>query len=298
MPFEQRATFDPRIVVDSARTIAQQIDEYRNRRDSLEAQLANADTVINTARALGPQSGGITPDEFERIRVAAPRERIGVAGGLIMRQTDFYKQQQLKAQLAESDARLWDSNNAGRPQPLIAPDGTVIQGYYIPGARQIIGRDQPSVIHGGPPPSLTIPPGWVWNGRQLVQAQPENASEVDQLLRLQQTQQAQQRSAELRQMDEEIASLQGEVASGNKRPGPDFLPFATSYADSLAGARAKRNALAQSTGPAIASIAQPAPTPAPAPASQEDLRALARQALNDPTATPEHKAAARRILGL
>lgn len=56
------------------------------------------------------------------------------------------------------------------------------------------------------------------------------------------------RAAQITALDAQIAGLKGEVAGGNKKWGPDWLPGATPYADQLRSLQAERDSLAGSGG--------------------------------------------------
>jgi hypothetical protein len=136
------------------------------------------------------------------------------------------------------------------------------------------------VINAEPQQSLPLgselTPGFVWNGKQLVRKpapDPRTAwmaevkqNSLDDILR-------------------QIGVVQGEISTGNRRPGPDWLPgFTTPYAEQLQKLEARRNAL--TAGAAPASATPSGPVRAPTTLSPQDQQALtwARSNSDDPRA--------------
>ncbi|MEI6033535.1 MAG: hypothetical protein WCS65_04525 [Verrucomicrobiae bacterium] len=69
------------------------------------------------------------------------------------------------------------------------------------------------------------------------------------------------RAAQVAAIDGEIATLTGEVAKGNKKWGPDWLPGLTSYADQLRAKQAERDSLAGSSGRVPTAVVTPPAAP-------------------------------------
>jgi hypothetical protein len=253
------------------------------KRREIEKDLATSDTIVGNAY----QQGLIDDDTFNRYQAGSKPQKQGIAFGVMsnihdnMRRTMFDQQEADKEadrQMHLQIAGMAHPANAGVPQPLILPDGSAVPDrYFIPGAQSVIDTRQPSAQIA---PGTEVRPGWIWNGRELVQSKSDDITQMQNAAR----------RAQLGSIDQQIATAQGEIDSGNTRPGPDWLPFGTPYETQVKKLQAQRNAL---LSPTTDTTPPPSGTP-----SADALKVLAQRALMDPNATPEQKAAARRILGL
>ncbi|MGI9089189.1 MAG: hypothetical protein ACR2HH_15860 [Chthoniobacterales bacterium] len=230
MPFDPHATFEANPSSNIGNFVASQIsDAFRRQREERQ-QGANADMLVHGARALGHVSDNDYASYF-----AAPAgspERLGMSNAITANSMATMMK-------AKNDAQLQDAAREGQPQPMRLGDGSAIPNrYYVPGAHTVIDTS-PASAPGAPPSGLTIPPGWVWNGKQLVQ-QHDSSGNNDDVAQLQNL----ARTSKLQNIDQQIGAAQGEIAAGNKRPGPDWLPFTTPYSDQVKQLQAQRDAIA------------------------------------------------------
>jgi len=204
----------------------------------------------------------ITPAEYETYRQTPDFLKSGIAAGLIQNIADDWKRAVGQSEIDYRKAheqfmlgrdkisdwahqKIWVTDANGNTYEAGEYDE---QGnpHYLPYGGPQTNRNRAA----GPPPSnLLQPPGMVWDGFKFVPDPNlrKRTNVADDLTQLQ----ALSREAELRKLDEQIASIQGEIAGGNQRPGPDWLPWVTTpYADQLKQLRAKRDALAGSAPPA------------------------------------------------
>lgn len=150
----------------------------------------------------------------------------------------------------------------GAPQPLVLPDGSVVPDrFYVPGARQVIST-QPQLPLG------TELGEFVWNGKQLVKkssagAQSRGAQFTEDVRRF-----------NLDDILRQIGDVQGEIAAGNVRSGPDWLPLGETYGSKVERLQAQRDALTPSLDE-IHDLIRDAKPATPAP----KLSALDQQAL-------------------
>jgi hypothetical protein len=108
-----------------------------------------------------------------------------------------------------------------------------------------------------------------------------------------------ERTKKLSGLQETQARIAGEVAKGNKKPGPDWWPFGESHETKLKGITTEINTLQVGGAQAQPSAAQQ-PTAATAYASPEAVRAAYRNGafgdLSDPQSKAAAQAAATKIL--
>jgi hypothetical protein len=186
-------------------------------------------TVFNSANGL------LSEDERRRFLNGNPSERKGIAIGLIARRAQDWQQK-------EAEMRWGRDPREGIPQPLVLPDGSSLPGrYYIPGSRSVIDTNPQATA---PPLGQEVVPGFIWNGRTLIpKTKTGKGDEIGQLEEL-------TRTSRLNALNQEIASLKGELAGGNQRPGPDWVPWLTTpYADRVKQLEVERDALMRPSSP-------------------------------------------------
>jgi hypothetical protein len=239
-------------ITNAGNSLATAIDEMQKRSAHLQEQDSGNQVTFNTLSNATDMQGNplLSEDEKQKFLSGNSNQRNGIVTAGISRLAQVFQQQSALSQQSLTDAKRREIEdviaNAGKPQFMTLPDGTVVQGKaYVPGAKAIIDTTSRSTSQtpGAPPPGLTIPSGWVWNGRQLVQQRDQGSN--DSLTQLQDV----NRSNQLQNLDQQIAVAQSETASGNKRAGPDWLPFTTPYADQVKQLQARREAVSASGGP-------------------------------------------------
>ena len=236
----------------------------------------------------------ITPEQHTQYLNGSASTKNGVVAGLTrtlamdmqrknaedQRREQLARTNLLTAQAASKFAG--PDSREGTPQPLTLPDGTVIPGhYYVPGARRVIST-QPQLPLGAELGEF------VWNGKQLVKKPSADAQGPE--ARFMEV----ARRSNLDNILRQIGEVQGEISTGNQRPGPDWLPgFTTPYSDQLRKLEARRNALTDA--PATAA-APSGPAGEQTTLSPQDQQALtwARSNSDDPRAA---KVLARLGLG-
>jgi hypothetical protein len=239
---------------DMFQAVAQKQQQEQEKQAALQRDLAQSNVIVNTLRSV---PGFLTSDDLYNYQTGDAQTKIGIANGAA-------KAFATKAILGE-----------GVPQPMRLPDGSSLPGqFYVPGAKQVIRTSPPpskltatppvglqvpagyywdgskvvplqKPAAGPPPANLTIPPGMFWNGQRIEQIrQGANNSLTDDIAQLE----AQNRQSQLDAINKQIADAQANVAAGNVRAGPDWLPIATPYADQVKGLVGKRDALLNSPG--------------------------------------------------
>jgi len=129
MPFTQQATFDARIGAQGANAIAQEIRDAFQRERERQQQGAYNDQIVGHGRGQGFVSDG---DWNAYTSARSPEARAGIAAGIA---NNVAADQMRSINKLKLDAY----RREGQPQPMIAPDGTVIAGrYYVPGSRSVI----------------------------------------------------------------------------------------------------------------------------------------------------------------
>lgn len=311
--------------------IARAVVDFGQRKQAEDEQSGYTTAIFNSALALRDAAGNplVSDEEKQRFDAGNIRTRVGIAAGLMQR----------IHQAAQDKPR---DPKEGVPQPLVLPDGSVLPGrFYVPGAHTVISTSpQPSDTRSsGYYPGQEVIPGWIWDGSRLRPKENQTQkAKADPMTRFAEI----ARQSEFDDLNHQIAAIKGELATGNARPGPDWLPWVTTpYADQLRQLEAKRDSLIagrlmsdggvpietnptgakfyrdadgnptpvplapgtrqvpQPLSPGVNQVPQPLPTvPLPPAAQPGGLADLARRALNDPTATQEHRNAAQRILGI
>ena len=190
------------------------------------------DLIVSHAydKNLGPFSD---PDPVKReealnkYHAMSHTQKTGFAAGLGANIVSDWQQQRMEMAAHE-----------GQPQLLTLPDGSTIPGhYYIPGARSVIDTTK-KAQQRQPMIGEEVTPGFIWNGHELVEKRAVKQDEGTLLLNA-------QRQRKLAALNQELGTAQGEIATGNVRPGPDWLPLTTTYADQVKKLLAQRAALQQ-----------------------------------------------------
>jgi hypothetical protein len=224
------------------RALGSAITNYRAQRDANEQEAASVHAIFNHALASQDANGNplLSDDEKQRFLTGNLNTRKGIAVAIAARDAQSWKEKEAKMR--------WGADpREGQPQAMVLPDGSVIPGrFYVPGAHTVIGLPQPEqpTPPATPKPTLgqEVIPGWIWNGNALVPK--ERATKANDVSRFAEL----SRKTEIDDLDSQIAALRGEIAGGNVRPGPDWLPLTTTYADQLAKLQARRDSLASAAG--------------------------------------------------
>ena len=227
-------------VLEARGGILGMIEADRRKKQEEKQKDATNQAVFHTLLNATDSSGNplVSADEKALFQAGDLQQRTGVVAGLLFRADQANNAAQRDLQWKIAKLRNAQDPNVGHPQPMMLPDGTVIPNrFYVPGANQIIDTSR-STNNGGPPAGLNVPPGWVWNGRELVQQRSQQQDDSAQL-------EALNRRRQLASLDQEIANAQGEVAAGNTRPGPDWLPFSTPYSAQIKKLQSQRQQLSQ-----------------------------------------------------
>lgn len=276
MPYQPSERFDTSAISggfnNAAASISTILDRFginqeaeRKKTELMQQQDAANEQVLQ--HALSKQL--ITQADYNNYRAAPMTVRKSIADGLSLNIADDFARQRYAAEQDFRNRQLSGDPRAGIPQLLTAPDGTTIPGqYYVPGAKAVINtnRNPPTGSGAVPlPPGLTVPPGFEWNGKELIQRR--DSGQDDDITQLQ----SMTTQRKLSSIDRQIAEAQGEIATGNRRPGPDWLHLGTSYSDQLQKLELQRAAATGNSDSAVtpAPVMMPGTQQQPAPVSQQ-----------------------------
>lgn len=202
----------------------------------------SSDVLMDAALA----SRRITPEDYERYKKAPLASRPGIAFGHIQNEMNRWKEREAQSRIDAHKPSPW----AQQPVWVTDEGGNSYQAgvfdekgnpHYLPYGRAGAPGTSKGREAGPPPQNLPVPPGLLWDRFKLIPDPNLRKADsgTDDLAQLD----SMARTAQLRKLDQDIAEAQGEIASGNKRPGPDWLPFTTPYADRAAQLRRQREAL-------------------------------------------------------
>jgi hypothetical protein len=212
------------------------------------------------------QGGRIAPDEYRAYQEARGPKKMGLGLGLTSGIAEDWKRRMGQSEIDYRKAHEDYFRRSGTPdpneltpKPLVAADGTVVPGWVLPKTGALIGvqGSRRAGEAGPPPPGVAVPPGFVWNGHRFVKGQEDDITQLEKLSRL----------SKLEEIDQQIAATAGEMTSGNRRPGPDFLWFGTPFEDQVSQLRSKRDAIARGGELPPATSSGPRPSPNDSPSS-------------------------------
>lgn len=263
MPFQlQNVNVGSDLRLKAALDIAENIRKERERREQTEKDIAFSDTTMKAAL----EDGRISDAEYADYLQAPANKKYSVAVAQMANVAEDFKRAQYADRLLAERA----GQEGWQPDPATLQRASELGFMYVPQSRRSGSWVNTRAVDVPEPGKAVYDDEGnqigVYDAKGKITKLPTRKSDDNPYM-----DPDFKRKTDLASLDRQIAELQGEIAQGNQKSGPDWNPLATPNADKLRGLLAKRKALESGSAAAALSeqqlegVTAQAPLPGPLP---------------------------------